>query len=57
VVKPKVGWYTRPTVTDDKNYREKDTMNKEFWDPIFNDTNFSEYVEEKFKIGYVSMQS
>jgi RecA/RadA recombinase len=55
VTKPKVGWYTRPTVTDDKNFREKDTLNAEFWKPIFEDTNFSEYVEEKFSIGYIQM--
>jgi RecA/RadA recombinase len=55
VTKPKVGWYTRPTVTDDKNFREKDTLNEEFWKPIFEDTNFSEYVEEKFSIGYIQM--
>jgi RecA/RadA recombinase len=56
VTKPKIGWYTRPTVVDDKNFREKDTMNKEFWDPIFNDTNFAEYIEEKFSVGYVQME-
>jgi RecA/RadA recombinase len=55
VTKPKVGWYTRPTVTNDKNFREKDTLNEEFWKPIFEDTNFSEYVEEKFSIGYIQM--
>ena len=55
VTKPKVGWYTRPTVTDDKNFREKDTLNEEVWKPIFEDTNFSEYVEEKFSIGYIQM--
>ena len=55
VTKPKVGWYTRPTVTDDKNFREKDTLKEEFWKPIFEDTNFSEYVEEKFSIGYIQM--
>jgi RecA/RadA recombinase len=55
VTKPKVGWYTRPTVTDDKNFREKDTLNEEFWKPIFEGTNFSEYVEEKFSIGYIQM--
>ena len=56
VIKPKIGWYTRPIVVDDKNFREKDTMNKEFWDPILNDTNFIEYIEEKFSVGYVPME-
>jgi RecA/RadA recombinase len=55
VTKPKVGWYTRPTIDVDKNYREKDTSNAEFWNPIFETTNFSEYVEETFSIGYTSM--
>lgn len=54
VTKPKVGWYTRPTVPEDKNYREKDTMNEAFWNPIFEGTNFSEYIEEKFSAGYTS---
>jgi hypothetical protein len=56
VTKPKIGWYTRPTVADDKNFREKDTMNKEFWDPILNGTNFAEYIEEKFSVGYVQLE-
>jgi RecA/RadA recombinase len=55
VTKPKVGWYTRPTVENDKNFREKDTLNEEFWKPIFEGTNFSQYVEEKFSMGYIQM--
>jgi RecA/RadA recombinase len=55
VIKPKVGWYTRPIVPEDKNFREKDTKNKEFWKPIFDDTDFSKYIKEKFSVGFVTM--
>jgi RecA/RadA recombinase len=48
VTKPKLGWYTRPTVPEDKNYREKETHTEEFWKPILEDTNFPEFVEAKF---------
>lgn len=56
VTKPKVGWYTRPTVPEDKNYREKETHNEEFWKPILEDTNFPEFVEAKFSAGFVSVE-
>ena len=55
VIKPKVGWYTRPIVPEDKNFREKDTNNKEFWKPIFDETDFSKYIKEKFSVGFVTM--
>lgn len=51
VEKPKVGWYTRPIVPDDKNFREKDTRNEEFWKPIFENTDFKNYLKQKYTIG------
>jgi len=59
VTKPSIGWYSRvDTETgeiEDKKFREKDTLNKEFWDPIFNDTDFKEFVKTRFQIGHTDM--
>lgn len=51
VTKPKRGWYTRPHIEDDKNWRssEIDQMS-EFWIPIFEDTNFKEFVKDEFRV-------
>ncbi len=52
VTKPKVGWYTRPFIENDKNYREKEIeQSDDFWKPIFEETDFKEFVKEKFQIG------
>ena len=53
VIKPKVGWYIRPSITDDKSWRAKDTNSHEFWDPIINDTDFPKWVEDRYTIGTV----
>lgn len=53
VVKPKAGWYQR--AGEEKNYREKDTDNKDFWLPILTDKIFYEFVKNKYSIGNVSM--
>ena len=50
VTKPKVGWYTRPSVEDDKSWRAKDTNTAEFWAPILQDTDFPQWVEERYTI-------
>lgn len=50
VVKPKMGWYTRPSVTDDKNYRAKDTNSEEFWMPVLTDPTFQKFVENKYRL-------
>lgn len=51
VTKPKNGWYTRPSVEDDKNWRKAASDSREFWDPIINDPTFDKEVGELFKIG------
>ena len=55
VVKPSNGWYQRvDTETGamiDPKVREKDTHTAEFWDPIFNETNFKEFVRSGYQIG------
>jgi len=53
VVKPKIGWYTRPCVEDDKSWRAKDTNTAEFWDPIFQNSDFPKWVEERYTVGNV----
>lgn len=55
VGKPSNGWYCtidRDTgELRDPKVREKETLNAEFWEPIFRDTDFKEYVTDKFAIG------
>jgi RecA/RadA recombinase len=48
--KPKNGWYTRPAIDIEKNYREKDTNTEEFWAPILADDTFKEFVRNKFML-------
>lgn len=50
VTKPKQGWYTRPCVTDDKNWRAKDTNTGEFWIPVFAKTDFDAQIQKMFKL-------
>lgn len=51
VVKPKAGWYTRPTVEGDKNWRADATNCEEFWNPIIDGTNFDDALTQKFALG------
>jgi RecA/RadA recombinase len=55
VIKPKVGFYSRPSVKDDKNWRAAQTNDKVFWDPIFQNTDFAEKVSTSFKLAGVEM--
>ena len=58
VIKPKNGWYQRVDadgVVEDKNYREKDTENKEFWMPILTNKTFYDFVKNKYSIGQGQM--
>ena len=36
----------------DPKVREKDTLNKKFWDPIFKETDFKEFVKSYYSIGH-----
>ena len=55
VAKPSNGWYCRVDRDTgelvDPKVREKDTLTDEFWLPILRDTDFKEYVKNKFMIG------
>jgi hypothetical protein len=49
VTKPKVGWYTRPTKdVDEKLWRKAATNCAEFWEPLLEDKEFCETVENMF---------
>lgn len=54
VIKPKNGWYTRPCVPEDKSWREKDTMNSSFWNPVLA-TDFPANLTEMFKMKETAM--
>lgn len=55
VTKPKIGWYTRPSIEGDKMWRIKDTDSKEFWLPLIKDTDFSTQVKNHFTLAQTSM--
>ena len=54
--KPSNGWYSYVNQTtgelSDKKVRYSDTLKEEFWKPIFEGTNFREFVKEQYTIGY-----
>ena len=49
------GWYQMVDVesgeVSDKKFREKDTHNSEFWQPILEDVKFDEFISKKFRVG------
>ena len=59
VAKPNVGWYCRVNRETgeliDPKCREKDTLNEEFWTPIFEETDFSEFIKGHYQIGQVPL--
>jgi len=59
VTKPSQGWYCRvDTETGEEiqpKVRAKDTLKKEFWDPILSDTGFQEFVKTHYMVGHRSM--
>ena len=54
VVKPSPGWYVRIDKSTgelvEPKVREKDTLNEEFWKPILEETDFKQYVTNKYSI-------
>jgi hypothetical protein len=51
VIKPKVGWYQVASAgVDSKNYRAKETQNKDFWLPILSDKTFTDWIEKRYII-------
>mgnify|MGYP001301850720 FL=1 len=56
VTKPNVGWYARVDretgEIEDTKVREKDTLQKKFWDPVFENTDFKEFLKTYYSIGH-----
>lgn len=59
VIKPKNGWYQakNPETGEELsgNVRMKDTLKKEFWDNIFEKTDFASHIERRYKVAYKSI--
>jgi hypothetical protein len=58
VAKPSNGWYQKVDTSTGEmvgtKVRTKDTLNAEFWEPIFETTNFADFLQKTYKIGYAS---
>ena len=54
VIKPKNGWYALVDKSTGEvvgvNRRAKDTACAEFWDPIFKDTDFGEFIKNQYSV-------
>ena len=54
VSKPSPGWYVRVDKSTgelvEPKVREKDTLNEEFWKPILEETDFKQYITNKYSI-------
>ena len=59
VGKPSNGWYCRIDRDTGEliqpKVREKDTLKGDFWKPVFEETDFAEYIEKRFSVGHKSM--
>lgn len=55
VAKPSNGWYCRVDTTTgelvDPKVRQAQTLEEEFWTPIFEYTDFADFLEKQYKIG------
>ena len=52
--KPSPGWYAKvdkETGEVGDKVREKETLKEEFWLPIFESTDFKEYLKQAYQIG------
>ena len=61
VIKPSNGWYSRVNSTtgelEDKKYRLKETINKDFWLPILAQKGFQQWVSDNYKLTSSEMLS
>ena len=60
VTKPSNGWYAavdQSTGEMGSKVRYDVTLSKPFWDPIFNDTDFKEFLKKQYSIGHQSLVS
>jgi len=55
IIKPSNGWYARVDQTTGEygpKVRHDQTLEKEFWDPIFAETDFKEFIKKQYTIGH-----
>jgi len=56
VVKPTMGWYARVDQATGEvvqpKVRQKDTLTKEFWEPILTGTDFAKFIKSYYQIGH-----
>jgi RecA/RadA recombinase len=58
VTKPSNGWYSsvdNETGELGPKVRYDQTLEKDFWDPIFEDTDFKEFIKKQYSIGHQSL--
>ena len=56
VMKPSKGWFSKVNMDtgemETKKWREKETHTTEFWDSILGEPMFSEFIQDKYKLGH-----
>ena len=52
VTKPSNGWYQRKG--EESKVREAGTLEESFWEPIFTDTDFKEFIKKQYSIGHTA---
>ena len=55
ITKPSNGWYARVDQTTGEygpKVRYEQTLEKDFWDPIFAETDFKEFIKKQYTIGH-----
>lgn len=60
VTKPSNGWYAKVDMETGEigdKVRHDQTLTKEFWDPIFAETDFKEFLKKQYSIGHQSLVS
>ena len=59
VVKPNAGWYSKVDQStgeiEDKKVRQAETLKESFWKPIFEKTDFKEFLKRKYEVGHADM--
>jgi RecA/RadA recombinase len=59
VAKPTIGWYSKVDKTtgeiEDKKVRVAETLKESFWTPIFANTDFKQYLKDKYEVGHAEM--
>jgi len=59
VAKPSNGWYqivdTETGELIGNKVRQKDTLSKEFWEPVFANTDFKDFLKKQYEIGHAEM--